>query len=390
MAPLIGASGRLVQNMADSLTVPTATSFRDITVDVLDAQRRFLNSALAARGLKVSYTHLIGYAIVQAARAFTMMTHAFRDVDGKPYRVDPQGVHLGIAVDVQKRDGSHALVVPVIKRAEAMDFATFHAAYEALIQKARSNRLVPDDFTGGTITLTNPGTLGTIASVPRLMKGQASIIATGAIRQIGPAKVMTITSTYDHRVIQGAESGLFLQRLEALLQGEQGFYGAVLNSLGFAGEAMRAPPAATPVEPQIAESSVTLPGAPLASLDDLKHVAAAMALVKAIRSFGHLAARLDPLGLRASRRSRPRSGTARPDTREHGADPGRSAAHLCPGADVRRGLPRAAAHLLRHHRVRVRAPREPPGAPLAAPGDRSRRAPQAAHPRRAAPAARAS
>ncbi len=221
--------------MADSLTVPTATSFRDITVDVLDAQRRSLNSALAARGLKVSYTHLIGYAIVQAARAFTMMTHAFRDVDGKPYRVDPQGVHLGIAVDVQKRDGSHALVVPVIKRAEAMDFATFHAAYEALIQKARSNRLVPDDFTGGTITLTNPGTLGTIASVPRLMKGQASIIATGAIRQIGPAKVMTITSTYDHRVIQGAESGIVPATARGVAAGGTGVLRRRAQQSGFCG-----------------------------------------------------------------------------------------------------------------------------------------------------------
>jgi 2-oxoglutarate dehydrogenase E1 component len=256
--------------MADSLTVPTATSFRDMTVDVLDAQRRFLNSALAARGLKVSYTHLIGYAIVQAARSFTMMTHAFRDVDGKPYRVDPQGVHLGIAVDVQKRDGAHALVVPVIKRADAMDFAAFHTAYETLIQKARSNRLVPDDFTGGTITLTNPGTLGTIASVPRLMKGQGSIIATGAIRQIGPAKVMTITSTYDHRVIQGAESGLFLQKLEALLQGEQDLRRGP-QSLGFSAKGAGGDDVA-PVELD-RRTSTTLPARALASLDDLKHVA---------------------------------------------------------------------------------------------------------------------
>jgi 2-oxoglutarate decarboxylase len=289
LTPLAGSAARLVQNMSDSLTVPTATSFRDIAVDVLDAQRKFLNGALSPRGQKVSYTHLIGYAIVQAARSFAMMTHAFRDVDGKPYRVDPQGVHLGIAVDVEKKDGAHALVVPVIKRADEMDFAAFHTTYEALIQKARANRLVPDDFAGGTITLTNPGTLGTIASVPRLMKGQGSIIATGAIRQIGPAKVMTITSTYDHRVIQGAESGLFLGRLEGLLQGEDGFYDTIFASLGLMGKVMTAG-ATLPLSP------VPRPLSGPASLDDLKHVAAAMALVKAIRNFGHLAARLDPLG----------------------------------------------------------------------------------------------
>src|SRR6266508_4361324 len=201
--PITGPAARLAQNMTDSLSVPTATSFREIAVDVLDARRRELNAQLAARGKKISYTHLIGYAIVRAARDFPVMTHAFQEVDGKPHRLDPRGVHLGLAVDVEKKDGSRALVVPVIKRAEGMDFATFHATYETLVEKARTNKLVPDDFAGATITLTNPGTLGTVASVPRLMKGQGSIIATGAIRQIGSARVMTITSTYDHRVIQG-------------------------------------------------------------------------------------------------------------------------------------------------------------------------------------------
>src|SRR5205823_11591580 len=127
------------------------------------------------------------------------------DVEGKPHRLDPHGVNLGLAVDVEKKDGSRALVVPVIRHAEAMDFATFHATYETLVEKARSNRLLPDDYAGATITLTNPGTLGTSASVPRLLKGQGSIIATGTIRQVGAVRIMTLTSTYDHRIIQGAE-----------------------------------------------------------------------------------------------------------------------------------------------------------------------------------------
>src|SRR5438552_2481352 len=236
VTPITGPAARLAQNMADSLSVPTATSFREITVDVLDARRRELNTQLAAAGRKISYTHLIGYAIARAARELPVMTHAFRDIDGKPHRFDPHAVHLGLAVDVEKKDGSHALVVPVIKHAEGMDFATFHATYEALVDKARTNKLVPDDFAGATITLTNPGTIGTVASVPRLMKGQGSIIATGAIRTIGGAKVMTITSTYDHRIIQGAESGNFLRRLDGLLQGDDNFYGAVFESLGLAGK----------------------------------------------------------------------------------------------------------------------------------------------------------
>src|SRR2546426_2835367 len=266
LTPITGPAARLVQNMTDSLSVPTATSFREIVVDTLDVRRRELNARLAASGQKISYTHLIGYAIVQAARAFPVMTHAFQEAGGKPHRLDPGGVSLGLAVDVEKKDGSRTVVVPVIKHAEGMDFAAFHTTYETLVEKARTGRLLPDDFAGGTITLTNPGTIGTVASVPRLMKGQASIIATGAIRQSGGAKLITITSTYDHRVIQGAESGMFLRKLEALLNGEDQFYEGVFESVG--------------VE---------------VGVEELKHVAAAMAFVKAIRHFGHLAARLDPL-----------------------------------------------------------------------------------------------
>src|SRR5436190_5969762 len=291
LSPITGPAARLAQNMTDSLSVPTATSFREITVDGLDARRRELNAQLAAAGKKISYTHLIGYAIVQAARELPVMTHAFQDVDGKPHRFDPHAVNLGLAVDVEKKDGSHALVVPVIKHAEAMDFAAFHATYETLVEKARTNKLLPDDFAGATITLTNPGTIGTVASVPRLMKGQGSIIATGAIRPIGGggAKVMTITSTYDHRIIQGAESGNFLRRLDALLQGEDRFYESVFESLGVPGGGMRDAGGVVVAEATHPPSRISHP-------DDLRHIAAAMALVKAIRNFGHLAARLDPLG----------------------------------------------------------------------------------------------
>src|SRR5213595_3282802 len=289
LSPITGPAARLVTNMTESLSVPTATSFREITVDVLDARRRELNAQLAAAGKKISYTHLIGYAIARAARELPVMTHAFQDVDGKPHRFDPRAVNLGLAVDVEKKDGSHALVVPVIKHAEGMDFATFHATYETLVDKARINKLVPDDFAGATITLTNPGTIGTVASVPRLMKGQGSIIATGAIRTIGGAKVMTITSTYDHRIIQGAESGNFLRRLDGLLQGEDKFYDEVFESLRVPGGGMRDAGGVVVAEPTHPPSRISHP-------DDLRHVAAAMALVKAIRNFGHLAARLDPLG----------------------------------------------------------------------------------------------
>src|SRR5438876_932642 len=298
LTPITGPAARLVANMTDSLSVPTATSFRDISATTLDGRRKALNAQLAASGRKVSFTHLIGYGIVQAAKRFPVMTHAFQEIDGKPHRVDPGAIGLGLAVDVEKKDGSRALVVPVIKHAETMDFSAFHAAYEALVEKARTNRLMPDDFAGGTIQLTNPGTLGTVASVPRLMKGQGSIIATGTIRDIAPpgAKIITITSTYDHRIIQGAESGMFLRTLDSLLQGEERFYDEVSESLAGARSGMRDAGSVTAQPAPAPAPTSTHPASPISHPDDLKNVAAAYALVRAHRNFGHLAAHLDPLG----------------------------------------------------------------------------------------------
>ena len=309
LTPISGPAARLVANMTESLTVPTATSFREIAVDMLDARRKALNAALAPK--KISFTHLIGFAIVQAAKRHRVMTHAFQDVDGKPHRMDPGAVNLGLAVDVERKDGSRGLVVPVIKNADALDFAAFHATYEALVEKARTNKLLPDDFAGATITLTNPGTIGTVASVPRLMKGQGSIIATGAIRDIAGAKIMTITSTYDHRVIQGAESGMFLRTLDDLLS-DGAYYEEIERALGLgargSGTATAAPsrpeprvpsPAAPPIHvvPSRSNPVYDLLVSPTgATRKDLEHVAAAMALVRAFRSFGYLAAQLDPLG----------------------------------------------------------------------------------------------
>src|SRR5512146_2185364 len=297
-----GPAARLVANMSECLSVPTATTFRTLAVGTLEASRRELNARLQAAGRseKLSFTHLIAFALVQAAKRHPVMTHTLLLQEGTPYRVQPEGIGLGLAVDVQRKDGSRGLVVPVIKRADTMDFASFLAAYEGLVDKARTNRLMPDDFTGSTIQLTNPGGLGTAASVPRLMAGQGSIIAVGAIgypaefggvpeeklRELGVSKVMTVTSTYDHRVIQGAESGGFLATLDHLLQGEEHFYDAVAESLQLSAVSYRLAPAAT-----------QLPKAPeTVAPDMLYHVAAAMALVKAFRTHGHLAARVDPLG----------------------------------------------------------------------------------------------
>ena len=305
--PLRGPAAALVKHMEESREVPTATSFRTLRVDVLDQRRRQLNQAIqkAGRPEKLSYTHLIAFAIAKAVKDVPSMAVTFDRVEGAPARV-ARGVHLGLAVDVQRQDGSRILLAPVIHDADRLDFVAFRDQYETLVAKARTGKLAADELSGATIVLTNPGGIGTIASVPRLMKGQGTIVATGAIgyppefspiaesglRQLGVSKVMTMTSTYDHRVIQGAESGEFLRRIDELLSGADGFYESIFESMQVATPAGLAE--AARVSGQPAEAALAAPTTAEAEL--LRAVAAGMALVAAYRTHGHLAARLEPLG----------------------------------------------------------------------------------------------
>jgi 2-oxoglutarate dehydrogenase E1 component len=295
-----GGAAALVRYMEESRSIPTATSFRTIAVTVLESRRRELKDS----GQRVSFTHLIAYAIARAASEMTVMTDHYALVEDKPHRVSDGQVNLGLAVDVEKKDGSRTLMVPVLRDAGRMQFDGFLAAYDALVEKARTNTLTADDLTGANVTLTNPGGLGTVASVPRLMTGQGTIVATGSISyppglahvgaSIGAEKVMTMTSTYDHRIIQGAESGRFLGRIESYLQGEDGFYEDVFHALGLE-------PAVPPPAPPVPSVQPSTPAAPAVAVPPtsealLQAVQAATALLKAFRTHGHLAARLDPLG----------------------------------------------------------------------------------------------
>jgi len=281
-----GIGARLVANMTQSLTVPTATSFRDMSVDVMVGMRRQLNAALAPR--RLSFTHLVAYAIAQAGAVHPTLAAHFVEIDGRPHRVDASVINLGLAVDVQTRDGQPFLVVPVVRGADELDFAAFVAAYDDLVGRARTSRLSADDLVGAGITLTNPGTVGTTASVPRLMPGQGAIIATGAIRNVAGASVMTISSTYDHRIIQGADSGRFLATAEDLLGGADDFYGYVADCL----EIPRSVISST--VPTVAPATVG--PAPPGATAGLAETAAGVALVRSYRQFGHRAADLDPLG----------------------------------------------------------------------------------------------
>ncbi|MGH9282945.1 MAG: 2-oxo acid dehydrogenase subunit E2, partial [Acidimicrobiales bacterium] len=295
--PLRGAAARVVTNMEASLAVPTATSARVIPARLLEVNRTIANNHLQrTRGGKISFTHLIGWAVVQAVQAVPVMNSAFvRNQDGSPAVRGQDHVGLGLAVDVGKSDGSRVLLVPCIRDADTLDFRGFWVAYEDLIRKVRLNKLTPDDFAGVTMTLTNPGTIGTVHSVPRLMAGQGAIIGVGAIdypaeyqaadpralAQLGVSKVVTLTSTYDHRVIQGAESGLFLQRVHRLLLGEDGFYDGVFRALSVPYEPVRWRRDVNPVDQERAHLTKQL------------HV---QSLINIYRVRGHLIADLDPLG----------------------------------------------------------------------------------------------
>jgi multifunctional 2-oxoglutarate metabolism enzyme len=301
-----GGGAALARYMEQSRSIPTATSFRTLTVTTLDERRKQLKTG----GRRVSFTHLIAYAIAKVATEdMPVMAHHFEEIEGKPYRHDDGAVNLGLAVDVEKKDGSRTLMVPVIRDAGRMSFVQFLEAYNALVEKARTNTLTADDLTGGNVTLTNPGGIGTIASVPRLMVGQGTIVATGSIAypvglervgpMIGAEKVMTMTSTYDHRIIQGAESGRFLQRIEALLRGDESFYENVFADLGVELPELPPPPAPAAAAAATRAAGETGPSAQAGSAHDeelMMAVQAATSLLKAHRTHGHLAARLDPLG----------------------------------------------------------------------------------------------
>jgi 2-oxoglutarate decarboxylase len=251
---LRGAAARTAANMESSLAVPTATSVRDVPAKLLIDNRIVINNHLRrGRGGKVSFTHLIGYAVVRALEAMPAMNDAFTEEDGKPVLVAPEHVNLGLAIDVAKSDGTRQLLVPNIKGAETMDFRQFWTAYEDVVRKARTSKLTVEDFSGTTISLTNPGTIGTVHSIPRLMPGQGCIVGVGAMEypaayqgaseetltRLAISRAVTLTSTYDHRIIQGAQSGEFLQRIHRLLLGEDGFYDEIFASLQIPYEPVR-------------------------------------------------------------------------------------------------------------------------------------------------------
>ena len=292
--PIRGASARVVMNMEASLEVPTATSVRAIPAKLLIDNRIVINNHLArSRGGKVSFTHIIGFALVKALKAMPEMNYGFgHDDSGKPVLHKPAHVNLGLAIDLAKPDGTRQLLVPSIKGAEGMDFAHFWTAYEEIVKKARGGKLEVADFQGTTISLTNPGTIGTVHSVPRLMQGQGAIIGVGALEypaewqgasnetlnRNAVSKILTITSTYDHRIIQGAQSGDFLRVVHQLLLGAEGFYDEIFESLRIPYEPVR----------WVQDISATHD-------DDINKVARVQELIHAYRVRGHLMADTDPL-----------------------------------------------------------------------------------------------
>jgi len=296
--PLTGAKARLVANMEDSLSVPTATSVRTIAVKFLEENRRVVNHHQGARfGAKVSFTHLVAWALVRAVEKHPAMNAGFSEIDGVPHVLDRDAIALGVAVDAERR-GERVLLVPNVKNAQGLDFPSFVAAYDDVVARARAGSARVEDFAGTTITLTNPGTLGTTLSVPRLMAGQGAIVGCGAIgyppqyagmseetiSNLGLSKVLTLTCTYDHRIIQGAESGSFLATIEKLLLGEDRFYHRIFEEMSI------------PQEPVTLGDGRTAAAGRAGGAEAVERQAGVIQLVRAFRVRGHLSAHLDPLG----------------------------------------------------------------------------------------------
>lgn len=295
-----GVAANIVSNMEASLGVPTATSVRDMPVKMLIEDRKIINDYLQKTGtLKASFTHIIAWAIIRALEAFPNLNNAFTMQEGKPFKVIPEQVNLGIAVDVQNRDGSRNLLVPNIKGVNKMNFKEFLQAYSKLIDKSRNGKLELSDFKNTTITLTNPGMIGTVSSVPRLMQDQGAIIAAGSIdypaeyrsmsqeslNNLGISKVMGITSTYDHRVIQGAESGAFLKHIHGLLNGEGDFYENIFKALDI-------PYAPIPLSEENYSGRVSND---VTTFEENKRAIDVMRLITMYRTHGHVLADLNPL-----------------------------------------------------------------------------------------------
>jgi 2-oxoglutarate dehydrogenase E1 component len=290
---LRGPSKAIATNMIQSLEVPTATTVRAVPAKLLMDNRIVINNHLTrVRGGKVSFTHLIGFAVIRALKLMPSMNVSYDEIDGKPVAVQHAHVNFGIAIDLPKDDGTRLLVVPNIKKAETLNFSEFWHTYEELIKRARAGKLTADDYSGTTVSLTNPGGIGTVHSVPRLSKGQAAIVGVGALEY--PAefqgssekilalqavgKILTLTSTYDHRVIQGAGSGEFLRIVHQLLLGEQGFYDEIFEALRIPYEPVRWSPDLQ-VNPE----------------DTINKVARIQQLIHAYRVRGHLMADTNPL-----------------------------------------------------------------------------------------------
>ena len=293
LEPIRGVSARVVQAMEASLTVPTATSVRAIPAKLMIDNRIVINNHLArGRGGKVSFTHIIAFAMIKAVRAMPEMNAFFGDLDGKPAIGKPEHINLGVAIDLAKPDGSRQLLVPSVKGCEDLDFGQFWAAYEAIIKKARSGALTVEDFAGTTMSITNPGTIGTVHSVPRLVQGQGLILGVGAMDypaefqgaseetlvNMAISKVITLTSTYDHRIIQGAQSGDFLRRMHEYLLGAEGFYDEIFSALRI------------PYEPIRWANDFAF-----TRDEEINKTARVQQLIQAYRTFGHLMADVDPL-----------------------------------------------------------------------------------------------
>jgi 2-oxoisovalerate dehydrogenase E2 component (dihydrolipoyl transacylase) len=220
LVPVIGLRRKIAQRMQDAKRrIPHFTYVEEVDVTELEALRARLNAKWAAERGKLTLLPFLVRAIVLAVRDFPMVNARYDDEAGSVTRYG--AVHVGIATQTEG-----GLMVPVLRHAEALDLWSSAAEIARLADVARSAKASRDELTGSTITITSLGALGGIVTTPVINPPEVAIVGVNRIVErpmmrsgaVVPRLVMNLSSSFDHRVVDGMNAAEFVQALRALLE----------------------------------------------------------------------------------------------------------------------------------------------------------------------------
>ena len=223
LVPLVGMRKMIAEAMVRSHAVPTVSTLSEVDVTNMVNFRAKNKETFAEQfGVKLTYTPFFIKAITEALVEFPLVNAALMPDNNI---VMTKNVHMGVAVSLGK-NGDEGLIVPVIRDCNTKSLIDIAKDLEAIAAKARGNQLGVSDVQGGTFTLTNPGSYGAVLGTPMINAPQAAIMGTYTIKQvptiidgmIAIRSIMNLVLTYDHRIIDGALAGKFLQSVKKKLE----------------------------------------------------------------------------------------------------------------------------------------------------------------------------